>query len=43
MRNTEFLEGVVSQFRGAVIVVSHDEHFLVRCQLNDELVVRSRR
>lgn len=43
LRNIEFLENVMRHFHGAVIVVSHDERFLERCQLDDELVVRRRR
>jgi ATPase subunit of ABC transporter with duplicated ATPase domains len=38
--NVEFLEQVVNQFRGAVVVVSHDSRFLKRCGVTHELVVQ---
>lgn len=41
IRNAECLATVVSQFRGAVIVASHDENFLKDCQLTHHLLVRS--
>ncbi len=37
--NIEFLEGLVREFRGALVVVSHDETFLERCGVTDELVL----
>lgn len=40
--NIEFLENVVSQFRGALVVISHDSHFLDRCCLTDELSLTPR-
>jgi ATPase subunit of ABC transporter with duplicated ATPase domains len=39
LANVEFLEGFVSEFRGAVAVVSHDESFLGRCGVERELVL----
>lgn len=38
--NIQFLEQVVSEFRGAVIVISHDEKFLRNCSVSQELLVR---
>ena len=35
--NIEFLEGLVSRFRCALVVVSHDERFLEGCALTGEL------
>jgi len=43
LRNIEFLETVVSRFRGAVIVVSRDERFLEHCKLEEEVALRRRR
>lgn len=37
LANIEFLENVVGQFRGALIVISHDRQFLRNCRLTDEL------
>jgi ATPase subunit of ABC transporter with duplicated ATPase domains len=37
LANIEFLENVVSQFRGALVVISHDREFLRNCRLTDEL------
>jgi ATPase subunit of ABC transporter with duplicated ATPase domains len=42
LANVEFLESVVSAFRGALVVVSHDERFLEHCDLRQELVVQGR-
>jgi ATPase subunit of ABC transporter with duplicated ATPase domains len=39
LANIEFLEALVRQFRGALVVVSHDEVFLERCGVTDELAV----
>ena len=36
LANIEFLENVVAQFRGALIVVSHDQRFLENCDVSDE-------
>lgn len=33
--NIEFLERLVAEFRGALIVVSHDEVFLKNCGISD--------
>jgi ATPase subunit of ABC transporter with duplicated ATPase domains len=43
LTNVDFLAGIVSGFRGAVIVVSHDERFLESCRIRQELVVRGPR
>lgn len=37
--NISFLESVVQNFSGAVIVVSHDETFLNNCAIKDEIVL----
>jgi ATPase subunit of ABC transporter with duplicated ATPase domains len=37
--NVDFLARIVNGFRGAVIVVSHDERFLENCGIRQELVV----
>jgi ATPase subunit of ABC transporter with duplicated ATPase domains len=37
LANIEFLEELVSEFRGAVIVVSHDNDFLKQCGVEQEL------
>jgi ATPase subunit of ABC transporter with duplicated ATPase domains len=39
--NIKFLEQVVSDFRGALVVISHDEDFLKNCGISHELVVRA--
>lgn len=39
LANIEFLENVVAQFRGALIVVSHDRRFLENCGISAELVL----
>jgi ATPase subunit of ABC transporter with duplicated ATPase domains len=43
LTNVDFLARIVSGFRGAVIVVSHDERFLENCGILQELVVRGSR
>jgi ATPase subunit of ABC transporter with duplicated ATPase domains len=40
--NIRFLERVVSEFRGALVVICHDEEFLKNCGVSQELVVRGR-
>jgi ATPase subunit of ABC transporter with duplicated ATPase domains len=40
LANIQFLEQVVSEFRGALVVISHDVDFLRNCGVADELVVR---
>jgi ATPase subunit of ABC transporter with duplicated ATPase domains len=37
--NVEFLEEIVGGFRGALVVVSHDQRFLGRCGVTAELVM----
>jgi ATPase subunit of ABC transporter with duplicated ATPase domains len=39
LANIEFLESLVRDFRGALVVVSHDEVFLERCGVTEELVI----
>jgi ATPase subunit of ABC transporter with duplicated ATPase domains len=41
LANLEFLERVVSEFRGALVIVSHDENFLENCGVTQELIVRA--
>jgi ATPase subunit of ABC transporter with duplicated ATPase domains len=36
LANIEFLENLVSEFRGALVVVSHDRRFLERCGVSAE-------
>jgi ATPase subunit of ABC transporter with duplicated ATPase domains len=38
--NIEFLERIVSEFQGAVVIVSHDERFLTNCGIDSELRLR---
>jgi len=42
LANVEFLEGIARAFRGALIVVSHDEGFLKNCGVSLELSVLAR-
>ena len=35
--NIEFLEALISHFKGALVVVSHDDAFLENCKLSAEL------
>lgn len=37
LTNIRFLENLVSEFRGALIMISHDEIFLKNCQIQEEL------
>lgn len=37
--NVEFLERLISQFKGALIIVSHDEVFLENCGVRESLVI----
>lgn len=39
LANIRFLEGLVGRFRGALVVVSHDETFVEGCGLTEELVL----
>jgi ATPase subunit of ABC transporter with duplicated ATPase domains len=43
LTNVEFLEGLIGGFRGALIVISHDEEFLANCGVTAELVVEPSR
>ncbi len=36
LANIEFLESVVSEFLGALVVVSHDDTFLENCGITTE-------
>jgi ATPase subunit of ABC transporter with duplicated ATPase domains len=40
LTNIAFLEQVISNFRGALLVISHDEEFLANCGVSEELVLR---
>jgi ATPase subunit of ABC transporter with duplicated ATPase domains len=40
LANVEFLERIVSEFRGALVIVSHDVGFLENCGVMQELIVR---
>lgn len=42
LANVEFLETLVRQFRGALIVISHDETFLKNCGVTRELVIEGK-
>lgn len=37
--NIKFLENLISQFQGAVIIISHDETFLTRCGVDADLML----
>lgn len=37
--NVEFLENLVSGFKGALVLVSHDERFLEECRIEDVLIL----
>ena len=39
LTNIEFLEGLVRGFRGAILVISHDQTFLDNCAVTEELDV----
>ncbi|MES2855211.1 MAG: ABC-F family ATP-binding cassette domain-containing protein [Bdellovibrionota bacterium] len=39
IENVEFLEDLLGQYKGALVVVSHDEEFLKNLNLTDELVL----
>lgn len=39
LTNINFLEGLLQNFRGALIVVSHDDIFLERCGVNEQLTL----
>lgn len=39
LANVEFLEALVREFHGALIVISHDEVFLKNCQVNEEFII----
>jgi ATPase subunit of ABC transporter with duplicated ATPase domains len=41
LANIEFLESVLREFRGALVVVSHDVQFLENCGVSEELTLRS--
>jgi ATPase subunit of ABC transporter with duplicated ATPase domains len=43
LANVRFLEELVSGFRGALVVISHDEEFLKNCSVTQELVIPGRR
>ena len=37
LANIEFLERIIREFRGAVVIVSHDDTFLQGCEISEEL------
>jgi ATPase subunit of ABC transporter with duplicated ATPase domains len=39
LANVEFLENPASEFRGALVVIAHDEIFLENSGVNQELVI----
>lgn len=39
LENIKFLEKLISQFKGAVIIISHDKQFLENCDINEEFFV----
>jgi len=39
LANIQFLENLISQFKGAVIIISHDEVFLSNCGIQTELLL----
>lgn len=39
LANIQFLEGVLQEFRGALVVVSHDRRFLENCRIERELAL----
>lgn len=39
LANVEFLENLVREFRGALLVISHDDVFLKNCHVEEELVL----
>jgi len=39
LANIQFLEELVSQFKGALLMISHDEIFLENCKIEDELMI----
>jgi ATPase subunit of ABC transporter with duplicated ATPase domains len=41
LANIRFLERVVTEFRGALVLISHDENFLRNCRVSHELVVQA--
>lgn len=41
LANIEYLERIVREFRGAVVIVSHDDTFLERCGVSQELMLRA--
>ncbi|WP_116807366.1 ATP-binding cassette domain-containing protein [Steroidobacter cummioxidans] len=43
LANIEFLETLVREFRGALIVVSHDQRFLENCGMSSEFVLPTAR
>ncbi|MCM2354902.1 MAG: ABC transporter ATP-binding protein, partial [Pseudobdellovibrio sp.] len=39
LANIEFLENLVSEFKSALIVISHDGVFLENCKIEEELTL----
>jgi ATPase subunit of ABC transporter with duplicated ATPase domains len=42
LANVEFLERIIGQYRGALVVISHDETFLRNCGVTQTLALRRR-
>jgi ATPase subunit of ABC transporter with duplicated ATPase domains len=42
LSNVKFLEKIVSEFRGALVVISHDGNFLENCGVTRELLIQGR-
>jgi ATPase subunit of ABC transporter with duplicated ATPase domains len=40
LSNVKFLEKIVSEFRGALVVISHDDNFLEHCGVTQELLIQ---
>jgi ATPase subunit of ABC transporter with duplicated ATPase domains len=42
LENVEFLENLVREFKGALLIISHDQIFLENCGVTEELILRKR-
>jgi ATPase subunit of ABC transporter with duplicated ATPase domains len=40
LTNVEFLEKLATAFRGAIILISHDEIFLKKCRVDQDLLIK---
>jgi len=41
--NIEFLENLIAEFKGALLIISHDEIFLKNCGVTEEFLIRTER